>query len=278
MKTNLFALLSLVTASLFSSCYQGIDESLPTSVDVTFNLSQQGILQEPMTRAGITAPGNLIVFDSFNGGVTSTTHTSASSVSLPLALGTHDLYFVAADKLWASASNKDLTVTWNNSGNRLSYTWAKHITLDVEVGTNPATVQMPLVVGAVQVVTLDYFPAAAATLSVEAPNVSWVLDVATMKGKATTQEGGYSINCSGLAGKSRLTHNIFTFIPSSSNVGDIAITVADSKNGELANQILNSVPVQEGYVSRYQGYFFSDGLTIPFEYSDDWTGTIDYTF
>lgn len=278
MKTNLFALLSLVTASLFSSCYQGIDESLPTSVDVTFNLSQQGILQEPMTRAGIAAPGNLIVFDSFNGAISSTTHTSASSVSLPLALGTHDLYFVAADKLWASASNKDLTVTWNNSGNRLSYTWAKHITLDVAVGTTLATVQMPLVVGDVQVETLDFFPSDAATLHVEAPNVSWILDLTTMKAKTTTEEVNYSINVSTHAGKNLMTLNIYTFIPSSGNVGDIAITLTDSKSSELINHVLSSVPVQEGYITRYKGYFFTDGLTIPLEYSDDWTGTIDYTF
>lgn len=277
MKTKPFLLLSVVAVSLLSSCYQGIDETLPTSVDVTFNLSQQGIIQEPMTRAAIATPQNLIVFDSFNGSVKSTTHTSASSVSLPLAIGTHDLYFVAADKVWSSVSNNDLTVSWSNSGNRLSYTWAKHITLDVAVGTTPATVQMPLVVGDVQVVTLDYIPSSAVTLNVEAPDLSWILDLTTMKGKTSTQGVAFSIPISTLAGKN-LNLNNFTFIPSSSNVGDIAITVSDSKNGELANQILNSVPVQEGYVSRYQGYFFSDGITIPLEYTDDWTGTIDYTF
>ena len=61
-------------------------------------------------------------------------------------------------------------------------------------------------------------------------------------------------------------------------VSDIVVTALDSNNAEVAAKTINEVQVQAGYISLYSGYFFSDGVSFPLSYTDDWSGTNNYGF
>ena len=260
-----------------SSCYQNSDEDLIGSNKyVTFNLDLAGVEQTSLTRA-INEPGNLLVIDKFDGKVTTQTKTSLNAVGLPLDYGTHDIYFVAAENVWTSFSTADLTVTWSTNHTALSYTWAYHLELEVDENTTVEDITLPLVIANVQIKTLDKLPSNVATMNVEAPGLSKVLDLNTMSGVVSESDINYSINVAQYTGKT-FSVNLYTFVPTSGYVGDIVLTALDSNNQEIAAKTLNEVPVQAGYISLYSGYFFSDGVSFPLSYTDDWTGTNNYGY
>ena len=268
----------LCAMMMLTSCYQSSDEELDSvSKYVNFNFSLAGVEQSMLTRA-IAEPGHLLVIDKFEGKATATEKTSLAAFGLPLDYGTHELYFVAADYLWNAYSTDDLTVTWANDRTALSYVWASHLTLEVNEDTSLEEVTLPLVIANVQVKTLDKLPANATTFKVDAPDLCHQLDLTTMKGKVAGTPVIFSMDVSPYAGKYTFTVNLFTFVPTSGSVGDVALTCYGAGDAEIAARMLSEVPVTDGYISLYAGYFFSDGVSIPLSYSDDWTGTNNYSY
>ena len=262
-----------------SSCYQNSDEDLIGSNKyVTFNLDLAGVEQTSLTRAINESPTTLLVIDKFDGKVTTQTKTSLNAVGLPLDYGTHDIYFVAAENVWTSFSTADLTVTWSTNHTALSYTWAYHLELEVDENTTVEDITLPLIMANVQVKTLDKMPSNVATMNVEAPGLSRVLDLNTMSGVVSETDINYSFNVAQYAGSKTFSTNLYTFVPTSGYVGDIVLTALDSSNREIASKTLPEVPVQAGYISLYSGYFFSDGVSFPLSYTDDWNGTNNYGY
>ena len=268
----------LCASSIFSSCYHDSEaDLLDGNKYVTFNLNLDGVEQSSMTRA-INEPGNLLVIDKFGDEVKTTIKNSLAAFGLPLDYGTHDIYFVAAEKVWSSFSTADLTVTWPTDRTALSYTWAYHLNIVVNENTTIEDITLPLVIANVQVKTLDKLPANVSTMTIEAPGLSKVFDLKTMSGVESETDINYSYNVAQYAGSKTVAFNLFTFVPSSGYVGDIVLTALDSNNSEIAAKTLNEVQVQAGYISLYSGYFFSDGVSFPLSYSDDWTGTNNYGY
>jgi hypothetical protein len=278
MKKRVFSCVILSAMLSLSSCYQNSDEDLIGSNKyVTFNLDLAGVEQTSLTRAINESPTTLLVIDKFDGKVTTQTKTSLNAVGLPLDYGTHDIYFVAATSIWNSVNTADLTVTWSTDRTALSYTWAYHLELEVDENTTVEDITLPLVIANVQIKTLDKLPSNVATMNVEAPGLSKVLDLNTMSGVVSESDINYSINVAQYTGKT-FSVNLYTFVPTSGYVGDIVLTALDSNNQEIAAKTLNEVPVQAGYISLYSGYFFSDGVSFPLSYTDDWTGTNNYGY
>ena len=273
----------LVIASLaFTSCYHAEDSVLDTSSrDVNFRIQVEGLTQEALTRASTPAldtPTKLLILDRCGTTVTNYVKTSFNDLSLPLKLGVHDLYFVATPKDWASFSSDDLTVTWPNDGT-MKAVWAYHYQLDVVSETTFEDLVLPLAVADVRLGTLDKLPAQVQMATVEAPDVSTVLDLTTM-----TAGGGdgytRTINVAANAGKNAFAVNIYTFVPESSTVGDISLAFYSDTDltSEVASRDISGVQVKAGYVSNYTGYFFTDGLSIPVTYTTEWLGVDNYSY
>ena len=275
---KLFVYFVLCTSTVFSSCYRDSDENLlDTNKYVTFNLNLDGVEQSSMTRA-IDEPGNLLVIDKLGDKVTTSIKKSLAAFGMPLEYGTHDIYFVAATSIWTSFSTADLTVTWTTDRTALSYTWAYHLSIEVDENTSVEDITLPLVIANVQLKTLDKMPSDVSTMNVEAPGLSKVFDLKTMSGVESESEINYSIDVAQYAGQKTFSINLYTFVPSSGYVGDVVLTALDSNNNEIAAKTFEEVPVQAGYISLYSGYFFSDGVSFPLSYSDDWTGTNNYGY
>ena len=127
MKTNYFYFcLSLLLT--FTSCYRDSEEVSVNDKYVTFNFNLAGVEQSSLTRA-ITEPSNLLIIDKFGDKITTDTKNSLAPFGLPLDYGTHEIYFVAADKIWTSYSTADWKVIWHSTHAGLSYVWAAHLTL-----------------------------------------------------------------------------------------------------------------------------------------------------
>lgn len=275
MKTNYFYFcLSLLLT--FTSCYRDSEEVSVNDKYVTFNFNLAGVEQSSLTRA-ITEPSNLLIIDKFGDKITTDTKTSLAPFGLPLDYGTHEIYFVAADKIWTSYSTADWKVVWPSTHAGLSYVWAAHLTLEVDEDTSVEEINLPLVIANVQVKTLDKLPASASSFHIDAPDFCKGLDLLTLSGFTTDTPVNYSLDISSGSGNTLRT-NLYTFVPPSGCVGDIVLTVLDQNSQEIAAKTLNEVPVQPGYISLYTGYFFSDGITFPLSYTDDWTGTNNYGF
>ena len=275
---KLFVYSILLVSTIFTSCYRDSEETIfDGNKLVTFNLNLDGVEQASMTRA-INEPGNLLVIDKFGDEVKTTIKNSLAAFGLPLDYGTHDIYFVAAEKVWSSFSTADLTVTWTTDRTALSYTWAYHLSIEVDENTSVEDITLPLVIANVQLKTLDKMPSDVSTMNVEAPGLSKVFDLKTMSGVESENDINYSFDVAQYAGKYTFSANLFTFVPSSGYVGDVVLTALDSNNSEIAAKTFEEVPVQAGYISLYSGYFFSDGVSFPLSYSDDWTGTNNYGY
>lgn len=274
-----FIAISILCAStIFSSCYHDSEaDLLDGNKYVTFNLNLDGVEQSSMTRA-INEPGNLLVIDKFGDEVKTTIKNSLAAFGLPLDYGTHDIYFVAAEKVWSSFSTADLTVTWPTDRTALSHTWAYHLNIEVDENTTIEDITLPLVIANVQLKTLDKMPSDVSTMNVEAPGLSKVFDLKTMSGVEYDSDYNFSIDVSKYAGTKTFSVNLFTFVPASGYVGDVVLTALGSNNNEIAAKTFEQVPVQAGYISLYSGYFFSDGVSFPLSYSDDWTGTNNYGY
>ena len=263
---------------VLTSCYRNSDEDLSVNNKyVTFNLNLDGVEQSSLTRV-INEPGNLLVIDKFGDKVTTDTKTSLASFGLPLEYGSHDIYFVAAENIWSTFNSSTMTVTWSTDRTALSYVWAYHLTLEVDENTNVDDITLPLVISNVQVKTLDKLPSDISKITVEAPGLSKVFDLNTMTGVESETDINYTLNVSQYAGLYTFAINLYTFAPASGYVGDIVMTALDSGNREIASKTLNEVPVQAGYISLYTGYFFSEGVSFPLSYTEDWTGINNYGY
>lgn len=275
---NFFAFSVLCVSAIFTSCYHDSEvDLLDENKYVTFNLNLDGVEQSLMTRA-IKEPGNLLVFDKLGDEVTVTTKTSVSNFGLPLDYGKHDIYFVAADCIWKSYSTSDLTVTWPSNHAGLSYVWAYHLSLEVDENTSVEDITLPLMIANVQVKTLDKVPEDVSSFAIDAPDLCKIIDLKTMSGLVSEDPVNYSLDVTKASGKATLNFNFFTFVPTSGYVGDIVLSAYDSNNIEVQSKTLPEVPVQSGYISLYSGYFFSDGVSFPLSYNDDWTGTNNYGY
>jgi len=267
--------LFVIFALTLTSCYQSEEDITTNSGYVTFNLTASGIEQSSLTRA-ISEPGNLLIIDKFGDEITTETKTSLASFAMPLKYGTHDIYFVAADIIWSSYSTTDMTVTWPNSHAGLSYVWAYHLNLTVDDDTSIEEITLPLVVANVRLKTYDNVSTNVASMKIEAPNLCKGLNLNTMSGFVS--EGiNYTLNISSAVGKN-LSINMYTFVPSTGYVGDIVFSALDSSSKEIKAKTLSSVPVQQGYISYYAGYFFSEGQNLTLSYTDDWLGTNEYEY
>ena len=275
---KLFVYSILLVSTIFTSCYRDSEETLfDGNKLVTFNLNLDGVEQASMTRA-INEPGNLLVIDKFGDEVKTTIKNSLAAFGLPLDYGTHDIYFVAAEKVWSSFSTADLTVTWTTDRTALSYTWAYHLSIEVDENTSVEDITLPLVIANVQLKTLDKIPAEVSTMTIEAPGLSKVFDLKTLSGVESENDINYSYDVTQYAGSKSINFNLFTFVPASGFVGDIVLTALDSDSREVAAKTFEQVPVQAGYISLYSGYFFSDGVSFPLSYTDDWVGTNNYGY
>jgi hypothetical protein len=276
MKSILFFASVCISLTL-TSCYQNSDEDLTANDKfVTFNLNATGVEQSSLTRA-ISEPGNLLIIDILGDNISTEIKSSLASFGLPLEYGTHEIYFVAATSIWSAYDTSELTVTWPSTHSGLSYVWAYHLTLEVDENTSVEEINLPLVIANVKLSMLDKIPSNVVSLKFDAPDLCKGLDLKTMTGFLTDTPVNNSLDVSNYAGKT-LSVNMFTFVPSTGYVGDIVITAFDSNSEEIASQTLSGVPVQKGYITKYSGYFFSDGVTIPLTYSTDWTGTNNYSF
>lgn len=273
-----FAFFILCASTIFSSCYHDSEvDLLDGNKYVTFNLNLDGVEQSSMTRA-IDEPKNLLVIDKLGDKVTTSIKNSLAAFGMPLEYGKHDIYFVAADQIWTSFSTADLTVTWTTDRTALSYTWAYHLSIEVDENTSVEDITLPLVIANVQLKTLDKIPSDVSTMTIEAPGLSKVFDLKTMSGVESENDINYSYDVTQYAGSKSINFNLYTFVPTSGFVGDIVLTALDTDSKEVASKTFEQVPVQAGYISLYSGYFFSDGVSFPLSYSEDWTGTNNYGY
>ena len=272
--------LALMASSVFmSSCYQSLNEATVVNENsVTFSLKPMGVTQESMTRASFAAPEHLLVLDCMGERVKTYTQNSLADITMPLELGAHTLYFVASTYEWQSYDPAALTVTWGSGRISMTTVWAYKMDLTVTVNTTAEEVHLPLAGASIMLLTLDQFPENMGVFRVEGPDLCRGLNLKDMTGFVTDSPVDYSIDCNVYAGQTTMNHHIYTFVPASGKVGDVVLTSYDhsSPTTEIASRTLSEVPVTPGYVSKYTGYFFTEGLSIPLSYETDWLGVYNY--
>lgn len=272
-------LLSLL--ALASSCYQSSDDDVVDQTqDVSFSFEAFGVTQELQTRAALT-PSQLLIIDCYNGKADAYTQNSLAEIPIPLAWGQHELYFVASSTQIGSYDVNALTVSWPDTRTGMETVWAKKLSLEVSASTASQTVNLPLISADVKINTLDKLPANVGDFKIDAPDLCRGLNLSDMTGFTLSEDPTpFMMDLRSYAGKSTLAVNLYTLVPASKSVGDITLTAYDATatTTELASHTLSNVPVSQGYISNYSGYFFSDGVALSFTCDQQWTGTNDYDF
>jgi len=241
-------------------------------------------------------PTRLLVLDVVDGTVKQTLERTTATVqdgstvlhadnvleelSLSLTYGTHDIYILAAYKAYDTFSTSDKTVTWSTSTDRLSYTWAKKVT--VEVGTTTAAaqaVELPLVVGQIALVCQDAQPTGAAKMKIEG-ELSWTLDLTTMQGQVPSEALSFNIDIPANTPKN-YAFSAYTFIPSSGKIESLTFTALKSDETQYSTtstHTLIDVPVSAGYISQYKGLFYSNTQGLTLSTTNQWTDVNHYTY
>lgn len=274
-------LLLLALLAFTSSCYQSADDAaLDQTSTVRFSFDAFGASQQLMTRAALV-PSQLLIIDSYNGKAEAYTQNSLAEMPIPLTWGQHELYFVASSTPLDSYDVTSLTVSWPNTRTGLETVWAKKLTLEVSASTASQTVNLPLISANVKVQTLDNMPANTGDFKIEAPDLCRGLKLTDMTGFVLNENiAPFTLDMRPYAGDNNLTLNLYTLVPASKSVGDITLTAYDATatTTEMASHTLSNVPVEQGYISNYTGYFFSDGVALSFTCDPSWTGTHDYDY
>lgn len=295
------------SVSLFASCYHSLDAEAETAEEVnnrnevTFQFTPFEVSQQPLdngTRAITATPSVLLVIDEMGGEVKQVIRLSTTAggsgvtqvsdvladLTLNMAFGSHNVYFVAAARAYDSYDADALTVTWDVATANLNYTWAKKVEVNVNSqSVNVRNVVLPLVIGRVELTCNDAQDPDIKQMMISGEGICWTLDLETMKGQSREEGINITLPYTGDLSGVGVVFAFYSFEPladgtADPSVGKVTYSAKKADGMVLASHTLNNVPVRAGYLTQYSGSFYSNATGFALSIADDWTGTLSQSY
>lgn len=284
------------------SCTQE-DTSFEGTTPVTFNLQAQGLT--PMTRAAVMpigTPSCLIILDYMDGQLKGTytrgtgsedidNNAILSSITLPLAQGSHTLYFLCAQEKWDALDKTNHTISWTTTD--LKQVWATSLSLEVtELNQVAQPVQMNLCVGAIIFPFDDVMAPTCSTAEFSLSKSSWTYDYIAGTGTEGTMNKR-TFDATEKRGKSNVVYYIYSFVPSDAtevdikgtkakNIGTATVFVKDEEGNYIgaskAPVTIPDVGILPGYQTNLLGNFWLYKPPFSLSIQDTWSGQFDISY
>jgi hypothetical protein len=275
MKKVILVLFVAMLSQLVVSCHkqQGIQQ-------ITFSCSGEW---QPSTKdlsANSYSMTDIWILDYVGSTLVQTIHQSDNtaadfgSPSIPLAYGTHTLYFVASRGTTPTLNTTNQTITWAKP----SDTFQKSLTLTVSAST-PTTQSVTLerMVAKLRLVINDAI--ATGTTAFTVTPATWYYGINYTDGSPASVATNQAITVNCPASNIGLSGQVVTvFTPSSSAQWNTNVTFA-ALNGTttISSVTIPNVPLQRNHPTEYSGNLFtsSDGFTLSLNdtWDDPFTGS-----
>ena len=253
-----------------------------------FDVTSGSMSDSFTTRAALAnEPAYMLVLDVMNGAVQSTLTRSADqgddvlgNLSLNLAYGTHDLYFVCSANPWASVDEANLAVTWAASTAVLGDTWGKHLQLEVSASTSASqSITLDRLVAYIRLKITDAIPSGVTTFQTLLAGGSWTLSLPTLSGSVASAVGNTITVPSSKIGETDVTVGLFTFVPEGTTTAtSYTFQAFDASGATVATATFSDVPLAVNRYTVYSGKLFSGGVGLSFSTNTDWDTPYEINF
>lgn len=253
------------------------DESIETKALITFACTGDFTLQtKAMTRA-LTADGkdmtDLWVIDYMNGMMKQTVHQTSSdadfgSPTVPLALGRHQLYFIATRGTGATFDT-DTHTMWLE---RVSDTFYKDVEINVgSTSSGTQAVELERIVTKLKIVLNDAIPEGADKVIITPDTWYHAIDYLTGEPSAATTAQPFTISIPpGDIGAKGEQISIFGFSGSTEWNTGFAVVCKDSSGGVLGSATVGSAPFRRNRVTEFSGTLFSGSSSFSVSLLSSW--------
>lgn len=268
----------------FVSCHSSsseVEEQCET-VDYTFNCfsMDQGSIGELSTRA-MTAETtySILAVDVKDGQyVQSVSRMQVSAdealtnLTIPLRVGTHQIYFICSTQPWHYFDENALLVSWNEQTAGLGDTWAASVSVNVVAGAaQTKNVTLSRAVAYVRISIQDALPANISSFRQNLVGGSWCYNLLQQSGDVAAQLSR-SINVpSSMIGQVNIGVGMYTFIPSGATAANrYTVTALNADGGTIQSISFDNVPLVQNQYTTYQGNYFSYGASFQISLEADW--------
>lgn len=179
-------------------------------------------------------------------------------VSIDMAYGKHDVYFLCCENRWANFDSQFLTLEWNADCQILKDVWAKHVALDVNEGTEATrSVKMDRCVSYVRFIIEDAIPVGVSKLRMQVDGGSWTYDLRKRCGAAKSLVVR-EVNVPGsYVGQSGVSTGIYTFVPANTATASrFDIFALGSDGTAMGSYSVSNVPIKVNRYTPYSGRLF----------------------
>lgn len=279
---------ALVGACLFVSCKsEKSEEIVSESINYTFNgfAVESGLIDELFTRA--EANYNLLVVDVKDGSfvqcvsrVQVPMSEALSDVTLPLSVGSHQIYFLCSSHPWHNFDQSSLLVSWDEQTSPLSDTWSAALDVTVQQGApQTRSVSLNRVVAYVRTLIEDKLPANLSQFRQILVGGSWSFDLTRQCGDMPSQIIRNTDISSGYIGRDKIGISIYTFVPEGvTTATSYTSTALDADGASIQSMTFTSVPIEVNRYTTYQGSYFSPNNSFELSLETAWGDAVVIPF
>lgn len=273
MKKNFLWVAALATLALMG-CERLDFRDQKETVDVTFRVEGDFSAQKLTRATGVreTTMTDLWVFDYVEGELVQTIHQESVDEdfgvpTLPLSMGSHDLYFVC------SAGG---TPTLNTDAHKLTWavprdTFWKKLTKNISSNTEgTATVTLDRITTRLTVNIEDAIPTGMAKLEIQPSTWYYGLDYLTGNGTDTRSQAFTITIPASYAGRTNTKVGIYGMALASEFTTNVTLTAKDGDDNLMATETITAAPMQKNRSTDYTGTLFlsQNGYTV--NINDEW--------
>ena len=302
MKRSILSLTSLVSVALatqcFMSCAQEEPETAPVtvritppdamdSVRITFSCNGDFVMSPfPALTRALEADGkqltDLWVLDYVDGSLAQaaihqvSTDSDFCTPTLNLAVGSHNVYFIASRGQGATIDTDAHTITFSKVRDTFYMDYEINVTA---TSSGNRSVTLERCVNKLTMVFSDAIPDGAATINMAPATWYYALDYLTGEPATPTASQTITINIpASNIGMSNVVASIFCFSSAAEWQTDIAINCKKSDGTTLGYATLTDVPLKRNRVTTYSGPLFSASDLTSVSLSTEWDTPIDGTW
>lgn len=195
-----------------------------------------------------------------------------AALTLEMAYGHHDIYFVCSQNSWASFSAENLTLTWEASTANLSDAWGAHVSLDVNASTSAnQTVSMDRLVAYLQMVIEDAIPTGVSSFDCKLTGGSWTLNLRSMCGSIAGVVDRKVALPNNIIGTTGVTVGLAVFVPEeTTKATSYQFSALDKDDAVVATRTFSNVPIEANHYTTFSGRFFSGVSGFSLSVNDSW--------
>ena len=280
-------MMALAVAAMITACEKPV---IPTEDDerakVTFSLQGDFTLNTtPFTRslqADDKDMTDVWVIDYIDGDLVQTVHQSDNTASdfgtptVPLAFGTHTLYFVASRGKTPTLDTTEETLTFGTP----SDTFWKAVTLTVSDNTPVTrTVSLDRIVTRMKVILSDAMPAEVAAVSLTP--AEWYAGFNYTDGSpaSLTEEDEHIMTIpSNYAGRTNLSFSTFGFSAATEWTADVTVKAYDGDDDIITSITISNAPFLRNRSSDYTGSLFTSNGVMTLSLNEEWIDSYEGTW